>query len=177
MVSIVSTYIHIYRDEFAALCSVEEGNTGFLVNIFHLCSLTLLQSFSGHQCGIFQVISSGDILVTRDKHGSLIVWDAALACDENYEDTDPENAALIRKFDLPGRDKFLHIDMDLRRLAISKIGGVEVLDFWNASTSTTRSAKIMSSLNSSSDRLEARSDNIEAGIIQIGQNRAQLFFA
>ena len=38
------------------MCSVEEGNTMFLVNIFNLNTMSLLQSFSGHQCGIFQVI-------------------------------------------------------------------------------------------------------------------------
>ena len=160
------------------MCSVEEGNRMFLVNIFNLNTLNLLQSFSGHQCGIFQVISAGDLLVTRDKGGSLIVWDAKLASDEKYRDADPENAAFIRELDLPGRDKFLHVDMDLRSLAISKIGGVEVLDFWNASSSTDKSAKNLTSPVSSSTRpVEDSSDNIQAGIIQIEQNRAELFFA
>ena len=160
------------------MCSVEEGNRMFLVNIFNLNTLSLIQSFSGHQCGIFQVISAGDLLVTRDKGGSLIVWDAKLSSDEKYRDTDPENAAFIRELDLPGRDKFLHIDMDLRSLAISKIGGVEVLDFWNASSTTDKSANNLILPGSSSVRpVEDNSDNIQAGVIQIEQNRAELFFA
>ena len=160
------------------MCSVEEGNTMFLVNIFNLNTLSLLQSFSGHQCGIFQVISGGDLLVTRDKGGSLIVWDAKLASDEMYRDTDPENAVFIRELDLPGRDKFLHIDMDLRRLAISKIGGVEVLDFWNASSSTSKTDTMLSLPGSRSIMpAEGHSETIQAGVIQIEQNRAELFFA
>ena len=161
------------------MCSVEEGNTMFLVNIFNLNTLNLLQSFSGHQCGIFQVVSCGDLLVTRDKGGSLILWDAKLASDEMYRDKDPENAVFIRELDLPGRDKFLHIDMDLRRLAISKIGGVEVLDFWNASSSIPKTDSILSLPGSRSIMPETagHSENIQAGIIQIDQNRAEFSFA
>ena len=160
------------------MCSVEEGNRMFLVNIFNLNTMSLLQSFSGHQCGIFQVISSGDILVTRDKGGTLIVWDAKLASDETYKDKDPENAAFIRELDLPARDKFLHIDMDLRRLAISKIGGLEVLDFWNASSSPAKSDTNVTLPRSGSIRpIEGHSESVQAGIIQIEQNRAELFFA
>ena len=160
------------------MCSIEEGNRMFLVNIFNLNTLSLIQSFSGHQCGIFQVISAGDILVTRDKGGSLILWDARLASDETYKDTDPDNAAFIRELDLAGRDKFLHIDMDLRRLAISKIGGVEVLDFWDGSSSTSRCDTNRPLAGSSAVRSAGgHSDNIQANIIQIEQNRAELFFA
>ena len=97
--------------------------------------MTVLQSFTGHLSGIFQVISCGDILITRDKDGVIFLWDANLAIKDDYKDMEPENAALIRKFDLPHRDKFLGVDVDLRRLAICKIGGVQVLDFWNAAES------------------------------------------
>jgi len=128
----------IFKDDFAALCSCDDaGGTieRHQIFIYNLTNLTVLQSFTGHLSGIFQVISCGDILITRDKDGVIFLWDSNLAIKDDYKDTEPENAALIRKFDLPHRDKFLGVDVDLRRLAICKIGGVQVLDFWNAAES------------------------------------------
>ena len=127
-----------FRDDFAALCSCDDaGGTieRHQIFIYNLTNLTVLHSFTGHLSGIFQVISSGDILITRDKDGVIFLWDADLAIKDDYKDTEPENAALIRKFDLPHRDKFLGVDVDLRRMAICKIGGVQVLDFWDSAES------------------------------------------
>ena len=62
----------------------------------------------------------------------IFIWDANLAIDPDYRDEDPDNSVLIRKFDLPKRETFLHAHMDLRRIVIGKVGGVEALDFWNS---------------------------------------------
>ena len=41
----------------------------------------------------------------------------------------------MRKLDRPHKDQILSVDMDLRRLAIGRIGGVQVLDFWSTDKS------------------------------------------
>ena len=74
-----------FRDDYAVLCSVDEPVGTHCVIIYNLTDLTMIQSFPGHTSGIFQVISSGDILLTRDKNGVIFMWDINLATDENYQ--------------------------------------------------------------------------------------------
>jgi len=118
----------IFKEDFAALCTDFEPFGAQQVVIYNLNDLTLIRSFSGHNCGVLQVVSFGNIFVTRDKEGIIIIWDANNACDENKEET-----ALMKTLELPHKDKFIHVDVDLRRLVIGRLGGVEILDFWNSS--------------------------------------------
>ena len=78
-------YFSNLREDFAALCTDFEPFGAQQVVIYNLNDLTLIRSFSGHNCGVLQVVSFGNIFVTRDKEGIIIIWDANNACDENKE--------------------------------------------------------------------------------------------
>ena len=99
--------------------------------IWDLTTLTMIHAFKCHMTGIFQIQTSGDRLVTRDKDGNIVFWDTELAADSDYMDTE-DNLVLMRKLDLPHKDNVLCIDVDLRRLVVGKIGGAVLLDFWDS---------------------------------------------
>ena len=85
-----------------------------------------------HNWGVFQVVSNDQVLVTRDKEGVMMMWDTDLITDHHQDqDQDPDNSALIRKLDLPHRKQFLSVHINQRMIAIGKVGGIELLDFWN----------------------------------------------
>ena len=114
-----------FRDKFAALCTADEVSGVHSLLIWNLVTKMVIRDIvTDHKVGIFQVMTSGEFLLTRDKNGLLCVWDTA---------SHPW-PALIRIMDLTGRDKFLSTDLDLRRLVIGKLGGLEMLDFWSIST-------------------------------------------
>jgi len=69
--------------------------------------------------------------VTRDKEGNIVFWNTELAANAEYEDTE-DCEVLMRKLDLPAREKVLCFDMDLRRLVVGRIGGAVLLDFWDS---------------------------------------------
>ena len=119
-----------FRDKFAALCTADEVSGVHSLLIWNLVTKTVIQDIvTSHQVGIFQVMTSGENLVTRDKNGLLCVWDIS-----SGQDGDTNSPTLLRTLDLHQREKFLSSDLDLRRLIIGKVGGVEMLDFWNLST-------------------------------------------
>ena len=120
-----------FRDDYVALGSDDGPDGHYVLLIWDLTTLTMIHAFRAHMTGIFQIETRGDRLITRDKDGNIIFWDTELASDLNYMDTE-DNLVLMRKLDLPHKDKVLCIDMDLRRLAVGKIGGVNMLDFWNS---------------------------------------------
>ena len=120
-----------FRDKFAALCTADEVSGVHSLLIWNLVTKTVIQDIvTSHQVGIFQVMTSGENLVTRDKNGLLCVWDLS----SSGQDGDTSSPTLLRTLDLHQREKFLSSDLDLRRLIIGKVGGVEMLDFWNLST-------------------------------------------
>jgi len=121
----------IFKDDYVALGSDDGPDGHYVLLIWDLTTLTMIHAFRAHMTGIFQIETQGDRLITRDKDGNIIFWDTELASDLNYMDTE-DNLVLMRKLDLPHKDKVLCIDMDLRRLAVGKIGGVNMLDFWNS---------------------------------------------
>ena len=119
-----------FRDKFAALCTADEVSGVHSLLIWNLVTKMVIRDIvTDHKVGIFQVMTSGDNLVTRDKNGLLCVWDI-----DGKEGGDHDSPALIRTLDLPQREKFISSDLDLRRLIVGKVGGVEMLDFWNLST-------------------------------------------
>ena len=113
--------------------SDDDPDGHYVLLIWDLTNLTMIHAFKCHRTGIFQIQSFGDVIVTRDKDGTIVLWNAELASDDTYEDTE-ENLVLMRKIELPCKDKVLSIDTDLRRLAIGRIGGTTVLDFWDSSS-------------------------------------------
>ena len=72
--------------------------------------------------------------MTATRCGSNISEKTLIKLSTKFQDKDPECPVLIRSLDLPQRVKFLSTDIDLRRLVIGKVGGVEMLDFWNTAT-------------------------------------------
>eukprot|EP00092_Neocalanus_flemingeri_P012524 GFUD01013499.1.p1 GENE.GFUD01013499.1~~GFUD01013499.1.p1 ORF type:complete len:520 (+),score=121.66 GFUD01013499.1:82-1641(+) len=121
----------IFKDDYVALGSDDGPDGHFMLLIWDLTTLTMIHAFKYHMTGIFQIETCGDRLITRDKGGDIVIWDTELAADINYLDTE-DNLVLMRKLDLPFKDRVLCIDMDLRRLAVGKIGGAQMFDFWNS---------------------------------------------
>lgn len=121
----------IFKDDFVALGSDDGPDGHYMLLIWDLTTLTMIHAFKCHMTGIFQIQTSGDRLITRDKDGNIVFWDTELAADANYMDTE-DNLFLMRKLDLPHKDNVLCIDVDLRRLVVGKIGGAVMLDFWDS---------------------------------------------
>jgi len=129
----------IFKDDFVALGADDDIDGSYTLLVWDLRSLTVIHAFKAHLTGIFQIQTSGDHIITRDKDGHLVIWDANLAANKDYVDTE-DNIVLMRKLDLSAKEKILCIDTDLRRLAVGKIGGTSILDFWNTSESTVKIA-------------------------------------
>jgi len=119
----------IFRDDYVALGSDDGPDGQYLLLIWDLTTLTMIHAFQAHMTGIFQIQTRGERLVTRDKNGNIVIWDSKLASSLTYLDTE-ENLVLMRRLDLPYKDKILCIDLDLRRLLVGRIGGVNLFDFW-----------------------------------------------
>ena len=128
-----------FRDDFVALGADDDIDGSYTLLVWDLRNLTVIHAFKAHLTGIFQIQTSGDHIITRDKDGHLVIWDANLAANKDYVDTE-DNIVLMRKLDLSAKEKILCIDADLRRLAVGKIGGTSILDFWNTSESTVKGA-------------------------------------
>jgi len=122
----------IFNEDFVALGSDDGPDGHHVLLIWDLRTLTMIHAFQAHMTGIFQIQTHGDRLLTRDKDGVIVIWDTKLAADVNYMNTEVD-LVLMRKIDLPYKDKVLCIDMDLRRLAVGRIGGAQMFDFWNSS--------------------------------------------
>jgi len=120
----------IFKDDYVALGSDDGPDGHYLLLIWDLTTLTMIHAFKCHLVGIFQIETRGERLVTRDKEGNIVIWNTELAADAEYEDTE-DCEVLMRKLDLPARDKVLSFDMDLRRLVVGRIGGAVLLDFWD----------------------------------------------
>jgi hypothetical protein len=113
-----------------ALGTDDGADGNHTLSIWDLTTLTMIHAFRAHMTGIFQIQTSGERLISRDKDGNIIFWDTRLAADTKYVDNE-ENLVLMRMLTLPYKDKVLCMDMDLRRLAVGKMGGVVMLDFWD----------------------------------------------
>ena len=78
--------VGILREDWAALCSADEHTGEHNLLIWSLESKTVLQAITTtHKVGIFQVLSCGDILLTRDKNGLICVWDSRLAVSDSNQ--------------------------------------------------------------------------------------------
>ena len=78
--------VGIFRENFAALCSADEHTGEHNLVIWNLQTKTVIQAVTTtHKVGIFQVLSCGDILVSRDKNGLICVWDSRLAASESNQ--------------------------------------------------------------------------------------------
>jgi len=121
----------LFKEDYVALGSDDGPDGHYLLLIWDLTTLTMIHAFQCHLTGIFQVQTSGERLVTRDKEGNIVFWNTELAADADYEDTE-DCEVLMRKLDLPAREKVLCFDMDLRRLVVGRIGGAVLLDFWDS---------------------------------------------
>lgn len=113
-------------------------NLSYLV-IWDLVSQTCIHTFSGHIHQIIEMEAFGDRIITRDKSGSLIMWDATLATDKNYKE-DEKSLVLMRRLDLDTKDSITSITMDLTHLTVSRPGSITIHTFWNASTSPSTSS-------------------------------------
>jgi len=131
----------IFKDDYVALGSDDGPDGHYMLLIWDLTTLTMIHAFRSHMTGIFQIETSGDRLVTRDKDGNIVFWDTELAADTEYVDTE-DNLVLMRKLELPNKDKVLCIDMDLRRLVVGKIGGAVKYDFWNRAVEEEKSIEV-----------------------------------
>ena len=68
------------------MCSADEVSGIHTLLIWDLETKAVLQDISTiHKVGVFQVLSRGDILLTRDKNGLLCVWDSDLAASHQYK--------------------------------------------------------------------------------------------
>ena len=93
-------------------------------------------------CAIMQIQYSGDRLVSRDKDGNIMIWDSNLAADKDYlDDAGFDNCAgediedhevLMRMLNIKEKENVKSIAMNLRSLAVGKIGEVTLFDFWNS---------------------------------------------
>ena len=139
--------VGIFRENSAALCSADEHTGEHNLVIWSLETNTVSQVITTtHKVGIFQVLSSGDFLLSRDKNGLICVWDtnqvsqststptSVIKLSDNLQDQEPGCPVLTRSLDLAGRVQFLSTDLNLRRVLIGKVGGLEMLDFWNSAT-------------------------------------------
>ena len=78
--------VGILRENCAALCSADEHTGEHNLVIWSLETNTVLQAItSPHKVGIFQVLSCGDILVSRDKNGLICVWDSRLTASDGSQ--------------------------------------------------------------------------------------------
>ena len=98
---------------------------------WHLASLSPLHSLPGHSLAVLQLLSCGDLLVSLDKSGRLLLWDAARASLAGEEE------ALVRGLEVEGQEGVVGLDMDLRRLGLARVGGLAVMDFWDTATLAT----------------------------------------
>ena len=98
---------------------------------WHLASLSPLHSLPGHSLAVLQLLSCGDLLVSLDKSGRLLLWDAARASLAGEEE------ALVRRLEVEGQEGVVGLDMDLRRLGLARVGGLAVMDFWDTATLAT----------------------------------------
>ena len=99
--------------------------------VWDLASLTILHTFSGHAGPIFEMEAVGDRIVSRDKSGSLVLWDAVLATDPDYEDTE-DSLVLMRRLDLDRKEDIACINTGLRSLTVGRRDCVVSLDFWDS---------------------------------------------
>jgi len=121
----------IFKGDYVALGSDDGADGHYRLLIWDLKTLTMIHAFQCHLAGIFQIKTNGECLVTRDKEGNIVFWNAEFAADAEYLDTE-DDKVLMRKLELPSKDKFLCFDLDRRRLVVGKIGGALLLDFWNS---------------------------------------------
>ena len=78
--------VGIFREDSAALCSADEHTGEHNLVIWSLETNTVTQVITtSHKVGIFQVLSSGDFLVSRDKNGLICVWDSRLAASHTSQ--------------------------------------------------------------------------------------------
>ena len=133
---IILLIVIYFRDHYVAV-GCDDGLDGHhALLIWDLSTLTIINTFRSHMCAIMQINYSGDRLVSRDKDGNIMIWDANLAADKDYLDDAGEDIedheVLMRMLNIKEKENVKSIAMNLRSLAVGKIGEVTLFDFWNS---------------------------------------------
>ena len=139
---IILLIVIYFRDHYVAV-GCDDGLDGHhALLIWDLSTLTIINTFRSHMCAIMQIQYRGDRLVSWDKDGNIMIWDANLAADKDYlDDVDFDNGAgediedhevLMRMLNIAEKENVKSIAMNLRSLAVGKIGEVTLFDFWNS---------------------------------------------
>ena len=92
------------------------------VDLITLAPLRLLRA---HAAAITQVLLTGKRIVSLDKAGGLLAWPLAPAVVAGEEKVRAE-------WELAMGEGVLGMVVDLRRVALAKVAGLTVMDFWDA---------------------------------------------
>jgi hypothetical protein len=116
------------REDYLVLAS----DAGHGLVTWHLPSLTPLHQLLGHTAAVMQILACGDRLLSLDRTGGLVLWDADSASSAAGAGGE-ETGALLRRVEVAGPPEgLLGADLDLRRVALARVGGLTLLDFWDA---------------------------------------------
>jgi len=130
------TSLAIFKDHYVAVGSDDGLDGHHALLIWDLSTLTIINTFRSHMCAIMQIQYNGDRLVSQDKDGNIMIWDASLAAhkddlDDAGEDIE-DHEVLMRMLNIKEKENVKSIAMNLRSLAVGKIGEVTLFDFWNS---------------------------------------------
>ena len=109
------------REDTAALAS----DDGFVLVTVDLITLAPLRLLRAHGAAITQVLLTGHHIVSLDKAGGLVAWPRAPAVVAGEEEVRAE-------WELAMGEGVLGMAVDLRRVALAKVAGLTVMDFWDA---------------------------------------------
>jgi len=129
----------IFNVDYLVLAS----DHGHSLVTWHLPTLAPLRVLDGHKVPVLHLKTAGERILSVDKDGNILLWDSLGACSSLLQ--------LGQKHDLLSLQQevgcpqvligspsdanvspLLGIDLDLRRVAFSKVGGITLLDFWDA---------------------------------------------
>jgi len=129
----------IFNIDYLILAS-DDGNS--LVT-WHLPSMTPLRVLQGHKAPVLHLKTSGERILSVDKAGNQLIWNFEGSCDGSLLEMDEKENLLSPQVGCPqvlmgsppesNVSPVLGVDLDLRRVAFSKVGGITLLDFWSAS--------------------------------------------
>jgi len=133
----------IFNVDYLVLAS----DHGHSLVTWHLPTLAPLRVLDGHKVPVLHLKTSGERILSVDKVGKILVWDSLGACSNllPLEQKD-DLLSLEQQVGCPqvligspldsNASPLLGIDLDLRRVAFSKVGGITLLDFWDACSSS-----------------------------------------
>jgi len=145
------TFNNHHRFTSAAIFNVDylvlASDHGHSLVTWHLPTLAPLRVLDGHKVPVLHLKTAGERILSVDKVGNILVWDSLGACSSLLQLQQKDDLlSLEQQVGCPqvlvgspldaNVSPVLGIDLDLRRVVFSKVGGITLLDFWDACPSS-----------------------------------------